>query len=83
MVGEGSGPTFSTGDSFQSFLGLEENLQAIKARNYVKFWRRDARTITCRTLKQDCPSHITLRGNEDESALVTVHAMTITMKCYW
>ena len=33
------------GDSFQSFSELEEMLQAFKARKYVEFWRKDARTI--------------------------------------
>lgn len=38
-------PSFSVGDSFQSFSELEEKLQAFKAKKYVEFWRRDARTI--------------------------------------
>ena len=38
-------PSFLAGDSFQSFSELEEKLQAFKARKYIEFWRRDARTI--------------------------------------
>ena len=38
-------PSFSVGDSFRSFSELEEKLQIFKAKKYVEFWRRDARTI--------------------------------------
>ena len=37
--------SFSVGDKFPSFKQLEAKIKTYEEKNYVKFWKRDCRTI--------------------------------------
>ena len=37
--------SFSVGDSFESFDALQTKIKAHEQAHFVKFWKRDARTI--------------------------------------
>ena len=47
MMAEGSQdrPSFAVGDLFSTFNELEAKVKAYECENFVKFWKRDARTI--------------------------------------
>ena len=38
-------PSFAVGDLFSTFNELEAKVKAYERANFVKFWKRDARTI--------------------------------------
>ena len=40
-----AGPTFKVGDSFRTFEDIEKNVRAFENFHYVKFWKREARTV--------------------------------------
>ena len=44
-------PTFKVGDSFKTFDELEKRLKEFESVHYVKFWKREARTVEAATKK--------------------------------
>ena len=44
-VSKADAPTFKIGDSFTTFDELERSLKEFESFHYVKFWKREARTV--------------------------------------
>lgn len=45
IASKADAPTFKVGDSFRTFDELEKSLKEFESFHYVKFWKRDARTV--------------------------------------
>ena len=55
---------FSVGDSFESFDALQTNIKAHEQAHFVKFWKRDARTIEAAKKRLDRPLNPALKYYE-------------------